>query len=46
VIFTVAKNFEPDNVEGSVTISVSCTDDGTPDASPKPAREGAQRSSR
>ena len=39
VTFAVAKDFEPDN-EGSVSVSVSCTEGGTPDASPKPASEG------
>jgi hypothetical protein len=40
VTFTVTKDFDPDEPELSVSISVSCTDGGTPDASPKPAREG------
>ena len=40
VTFTVTKDFEPDEPEVSVSISVSCTEGGTPDASPKPAREG------
>jgi hypothetical protein len=40
VTFTVAKDFEPDN-QASVSVSVSCTKGARPDASPKPAREGA-----
>ena len=39
VTFTVTKDFVPDQLETSVSISVSCTD-GTPDAGLKPAREG------
>jgi hypothetical protein len=41
VTFTVAKDFEPDEREVSVSISVSCTEGGTPDEQQKPAREGA-----
>jgi hypothetical protein len=40
VTFTVAKDFEPGN-QASISVSVSCTKGGRPDASPKPAREGA-----
>ncbi len=40
VTFTVTKDFDPDEADVSVSISVSCTEGGRPDASPKPAREG------
>jgi hypothetical protein len=40
VTFTVEKDFNPDEPKRAVSISVSCTEGGTPDASPKPAREG------
>jgi hypothetical protein len=40
VTFTVTKDFNPDEPEVPVSISVSCTEGGTPDASPKPTREG------
>jgi len=40
VTFTVAKDFDPDAPEISVSISVTCTEGGTPDASTKPASEG------
>jgi hypothetical protein len=41
VALTVEQDFEPDNPRGSVSVSVSCTDGGTPDAAPKPANETA-----
>jgi hypothetical protein len=40
VTFTVAKDFNPDEPKRAVSISVSCTEGGRPDASPKPASEG------
>jgi tetratricopeptide (TPR) repeat protein len=41
VAFTVDQDFEPDNLRASVNVTVSCTEGGTPDASPKPASENA-----
>jgi Domain of unknown function (DUF5979) len=41
VAFTVEQDFEPDNPRASVTVAVSCTQGGAPDASPKPTSENA-----
>jgi hypothetical protein len=41
VTFTVTKDFEPDELEASVSISVSCTEGGAPDTQVKPASEGS-----
>jgi hypothetical protein len=37
----VEQDFEPDNPRASVSVSVRCTEGGSPDASPKPSSEDA-----
>jgi uncharacterized protein DUF5979 len=41
VAFTVDQDFEPDSPRVSVSVSVRCTEGGTPDATPKLASENA-----